>query len=371
MTDIVQRWACRLDMSKFQKVIDTLPKYSADAILLTGKPNLRYVSGFDSSGSMALITRRGAYFFADGRYIEEAEKKINDADVRLIPAGKSAADVLGPVIKNEEVTRLGFEEDRVTVLSYNKWKTELDCDLIPAGRLMSELRAVKERREIDALIDAQRLTERVYADVLEYVRQGRTEREISSFIQYRTLLYGAEKMSFDPIIVSGPNSSLPHGKPTDRRIEAGDFLTMDFGCVLGGYCSDMTRTVAVGYMTGEMEEVYDVVLSAQLEGIRTAKAGVTGRSIHEAAAGVITQAGYGKYFTHGFGHGIGIEDHEEPMASLSNNAPLPENAVISAEPGIYLPGRFGVRIEDSIVIGRDQSVSLMKAPKDKVICQIQ
>ena len=168
-------------------------------------------------------------------------------------------------------------------------------------------------------------------------------------------------------MVSGANSSMPHGVPSDKPVADGDFLTMDFGCMLDGYCSDMTRTVAIGHATEEMDKVYHTVLQAQLAGIATAKAGVTGRAVHEAAAKVIADAGYGAYFGHGFGHGLGLEVHEDPSANMANDKPLPVGAVISAEPGIYIPGRFGVRIEDVVVIEENGCRDIMEAPKELII----
>jgi Xaa-Pro aminopeptidase len=181
------------------------------------------------------------------------------------------------------------------------------------------------------------------------------------------LRYGAERMSFDPIVASGPNGSMPHAVPSERQIQRGDFITMDFGCVYEGYCSDMTRTVAVGEVSDEQRAVYDIVLRAQLAGIGAARAGVTGAQVDGAARQVIADAGYGAYFGHGFGHSVGVEIHEAPNANPTNDKPLPCGAVISAEPGIYLPGRFGVRIEDVIVIGEDGCTDLALADKSLIV----
>ena len=188
-----------------------------------------------------------------------------------------------------------------------------------------------------------------------------TEKEIAARLQYLMLHFGAEKMSFDPIVAGGSNGSMPHAVPTDRK---GEFVTMDFGCVYGGYCSDMTRTVCVGQPTEEMRQVYEVVLSAQLAGIAAARAGVTGAEIDGAAREVIRQAGYGEFFGHSFGHGVGVEIHESPNASPANDKPMAAGSVISAEPGIYLPGRFGVRIEDVIVLTEDGCRNITRAPKE-------
>ena len=194
-----------------------------------------------------------------------------------------------------------------------------------------------------------------------------TEKEIAAKLVYDMLRFGAEKMSFDPIVVSGPNGSLPHGIPGERKVQKGDFITMDFGCKFGGYCSDMTRTVALGEPTEEMKKVYYTVLEAQQAGIAAARAGVRGCDIHDAAAAVIEKAGYGPYFGHGFGHSVGIEIHESPNANHSNREPMPAGAAVSAEPGIYLPGRFGVRIEDVILLTPDGCEDITLAPKDLIV----
>ena len=214
---------------------------------------------------------------------------------------------------------------------------------------------------------AQRIAERALKDILKELRPGVTEREIAARLQYLMLHYGAENMSFDPIVVSGPNGSLPHGVPSEKEIRPGEFVTMDFGCIYHGYCSDMTRTVAVGSVTEEMRTVYETVLAAQQAGIAAARAGVTGKEVDGAARRVIADAGYEKYFGHGFGHGVGVEIHEEPRASSTNDAPLPAGAVISAEPGIYLPGKLGVRIEDVIVLTENGCENLTRAPKELLV----
>ena len=238
---------------------------------------------------------------------------------------------------------------------------------MPAADLLAELRAVKDPEELEILISAQRIAEKALADILNEIRPGVTEKEIAARLQYLMLHYGAEDKSFDPIVVSGPNGSLPHGVPSEKVIQAGEFVTMDFGCVYRGYCSDMTRTVAVGSVTDEMRRVYDTVLAAQLAGIAAAKAGATGRAVDGAAREVIEQAGYGPCFGHSFGHGVGVEIHEGPNATPSNDKPLPAGAVISAEPGIYLPGRLGVRIEDVLYLTEDGCQNLTLAPKDLLI----
>ena len=255
----------------------------------------------------------------------------------------------------------------MTVQDHERYRKALSCDLVPATDLLWQLRMVKDEEELEAMVAAQRIAERALEDILEEIRPGVTEKEIAARLQYLMLHYGASDMSFDPIVVSGPNGSLPHGVPSEKTIQQGEFVTMDFGCVYHGYCSDMTRTVAVGFATEEMQTVYQTVLSAQEAGIAAARAGLTGREVDGAARAVISAAGYGAYVGHSFGHGVGVEILEAPNASPMNEKPLPAGAVISAEPGIYLPGRLGVRIEDVILLTETGCRNLTKAPKDLIV----
>ena len=354
-------------MSRFDKIAGRLKDYGLDAMMITSEPNRLYATGFHSTAGMAIVTTAGSYFFTDSRYIEAASKRIDNCQILENTREKPMSMLAEEVIARHGIKRLGFEESYTTVEEYDLWREKLSCELVPAAGLLGELRAVKDQGEIDTMIAAQRIAEKALTEVLNFIKVGRTEKEIAAFLQYQMLLGGAEKMSFDPIVVSGANSSMPHGVPTDKPVASGDFITMDFGCIYGGYCSDMTRTVAVGSVTEEMDKVYHTVLRAQLEGIAATKAGVAGKTVHEAGAAVIREAGYGAYFGHGFGHSLGVEIHESPNASPANDKPLPAGAVISAEPGIYLPGRFGVRIEDMVIIKEDGCEDITLAPKELLI----
>ena len=356
-------------MNHFEKIAARLENHDLDAMLLTGEANRFYASGFHSAGTdgVALVTRSNAYYFTDSRYIEAAERYVQGAFIRETGAGRGYGVLLEEVIKEENLRQVGFEDAYMTVQEHQHYCKALSCQLVPATDLLWQLRAVKSGQELEAMEAAQRIAEKALAEILNEIRPGVPEREIAARIQYLMLHFGAENMSFDPIVVSGPNSSLPHGVPGQRLIQEGDFVTMDFGCIYHGYCSDMTRTVTVGYATDEMREVYDTVLQAQLAGIAAAKAGVTGREVDGAARRVIEAAGYGKYFGHSFGHGVGVEIHEAPNASPMNDKPLPAGAVISAEPGIYLPGKLGVRIEDVIILTEDGCRNLTRAPKELLI----
>ena len=356
-------------MNHFQKIAAHLADRGLDAMLLTGEANRFYASGLHSSGTdgVALVTRHQAYYFTDSRYTEAAERYVKDAVIREVGHGRGYSSLINEALAEQAARTVGYEDAYMTVRDYEAYRKALRCDLLPATDLLTDLRKVKDREELEAMTGAQRIAEKALADILKEIRPGVTEKEIAARLQYLMLHYGAENMSFDPIVVSGPNGSLPHGVPGERVIQKGEFVTMDFGCIYHGYCSDMTRTVAVGFATEEMQRVYSTVLSAQEAGIRAARAGVTGREVDGAARAVITAAGYGDYFGHSFGHGVGVEIHEAPNASPMNENPLPAGAVISAEPGIYLPGKLGVRIEDVILLTEEGCKDLTKAPKELII----
>ena len=271
------------------------------------------------------------------------------------------------VLESEGAKAVGAEERWLSHAAWERLCKSTERTLQAGQSVPDTLRQSKDDEELAALRAAQRITDETFADMLNILRPGMTEQEAAAELVYRMLRRGAERVSFDPIVVSGERSSMPHGVPGQRALRDGDFVTMDFGCVYQGYCSDMTRTVAIGHATDEMQQVYYTVLAAQKAGIAAAGPGVTGRAVHEAAAAVLDAAGLGAYFGHGFGHGVGLEIHESPNASPANETPMPERAVISAEPGVYLPGKFGVRIEDVIVLRPEGAEDITGSPKQLLI----
>ncbi len=355
-------------MANILRVKEAAAERGLDGLLLMDDRDIYYATGFLPTDSAALVTGDAAYLVTDSRYIEAAQRQAAEGvEVVLTTRERPLMRVLAELVEKHGVEKLGAEEEKLSYAQYLRLEKALGLGLIPAQELMVALRSSKTREELDSLIRAQRIAEKALYEVLPLLKPGAVEREIAAELTYRMRLYGAEANSFDPIVVAGAKSSMPHGVPGDEKIKAGDFVTMDFGCVKDGYCSDMTRTVAVGGATDEMKNVYDTVLRAQKAGIAAAKPGVTGAEIHNTAAKVIADAGYGEYFGHGFGHGVGLDIHETPVAAPSNVKPMPEGAVISAEPGIYLPGRFGVRIEDVLFLTGDGCVDITEAPKELLI----
>ena len=338
-----------------------------DALLLTGESNCFYATGFLGEG-VTVVTKQGAYYITDSRYTEAAEKAIGaTAKVWEISRENPMSALIRRALEEAGAVKVGFEEEVMTVAQHKVFSEKLSCELLPASKLLTSLRGSKDEEEIARLVAAQKIAEGALAQLLKEIRIGMTEKEIAARLQYLMVSAGAEKLSFDTIVASGPNSSMPHAVPTERKIQKGDFITIDFGCVYHGYCSDTTRTVAVGEVSEEQRAVYNIVLAAQKAGIAAARAGISGKDIDGAAREVIEKAGYGKYFGHSFGHSLGIDIHESPNASPANEEPMPVGAVISAEPGIYLPGKFGVRIEDVLVLHEDGCRNITTFPKELLV----
>ena len=353
-------------MTHFEKIAAELEGRGLDAMLITSEPGEFYAVGFHGEG-VALITPDKTWYYTDSRYIEAAQQQITGAQVAQLPKGVRYRDLVGDLVKEAGVSRLGFEEQYVSVADHTIWTENIEAEFVPASELLTELRQVKDENELAAMREAQRITDEALLEILNFIKPGLTESEVAARLTYIMARKGAERNSFDPIVACGANGSKPHAVPGPDVIQKGQFVTMDFGCVVGGYCSDMTRTVAVGRPSEEMELVYNTVLKAQLAGIAVAKAGVTGKEVHEAGAKVIADAGYGEYFGHGFGHSLGIEIHENPGFHLRNDKPIPAGALLSAEPGIYLPGRFGVRIEDVIMLTEEGCVDITRSPKQLIV----
>ncbi|MBQ8076681.1 MAG: aminopeptidase P family protein [Oscillospiraceae bacterium] len=354
-------------MNHFSTIRTQLEKRGLDAVLINSEANRFYASAFHTTGAddaVVLVTTKDSYLITDSRYTEAAEATLKDAKLVIRANAASYLDLIAQVFTEDGVKKAGFEDAALTVKEFNAYNSGLDCELLPASDLFLELRQSKDADEIRRLKAAQKIADEALTQLLEEIRPGMTELEISARLQYLMLLRGAERMSFDPIVAGGPNSSMPHAVPSNRKIQDGDFLTIDFGCVYEGYCSDTTRTVAIGHATDEMRRVYQTVLEAQLAGIAKAKTGVIGKVVHETAHDVIRSAGYGEYFGHGFGHSLGLEIHEPPYFNSRNEKPMPDCAAVSAEPGIYLPGKFGVRIEDVIILHEDGCEDITGLPKD-------
>ena len=353
-------------MNHIRQIAEKLPEFGLDAMLVTSEPGEFYALGFHGEG-LLLVTAQEAWYSTDSRYIEAAQNQITGAHVRQAANSRDHRRMVAELIEKLKLDKVGFESGYMSVDALSAYQQALSCTLVPAQKLISGLRAVKDGEEQAVMARAQEITDQVFADILDFLRPGVTEREIAARLVYGMMRLGASKPSFDPIVAAGSNGSMPHAVPGDRAVEKGMFVTMDFGCLYGGYCSDMTRTVAVGEPTEEMRRVYETVRAAQLAGIAAARAGIPGSQVDKAARDIIVQAGYGDYFGHSLGHSLGLEIHESPNFSSSETNLMPVGGVLSVEPGIYLPGRFGVRIEDVVVLQEEGCRVLTRSPKELMV----
>ena len=338
-----------------------------DGLLLTSRYSRHYGAQFDIAEGVAIVSQKGCRYFTDSRYIESAENNIQGFEVLGVNQFTGYIQRINDAIADFGISRLGYEENYLTVAELHHYEKNLKAELTPFNKQINGFRGVKEPWELDLMRKAQSIADKAFAEVLSRIKPGMTELELQAELIYLLYKNGGQGLSFDPIVVSGPNTSLPHGVAGERKIQEGDFVTMDFGVLYHGYCSDMTRTVAVGYATEEMKKVYETVLNAQLAGIEASRAGVIGKDIDAAARKVITDAGYGEYFGHGYGHSLGLEIHEAPNPNPGNLNPMPLGAVASAEPGIYLPGKFGVRIEDVTIYLENGTENITGSPKNLII----
>jgi len=355
-------------MNNIARIQQALAKQDLDAILLTDEKNQRYATGFAFTDGMVVVGREKAWLITDSRYIEAAEKTAGDCcAVQMFDRSRSQTDLIRAALAEAGAERVAAEDLQLSHARWSALEKQLERSLLGAGGLMTSLRASKSAEEIECMIRAQRISEKALEEVLHIIKPGMTEKEVMAELVYYMLKFGSEGNSFDPIVVTGKNTSMPHGVPGDTVIRDGDFITMDFGSLSSGYCSDMTRTVAVGHATDEMKTIYYTVLEAQLAGIAAARSGIPGKLIDQAARDVIEKAGYGEYFGHGFGHSLGLDIHEPPMAGPRGEALMAENDLCSAEPGIYIPGKFGVRIEDVMIIRPEGAEVITKAPKMELI----
>ncbi len=352
-------------MKNLEKYLTLLDE--VDGLLLTSEFSRFYGAEHHISEGVAIVTKAGCRYFTDSRYIESAQNGIKGFDVIEMNAKNPYNDLLNKAIADFGVATLGYEEGYLSVAEFLDYEKNLNAKLVPMHKEIAGFRAVKEAWELDLMRKAQEITDKAFAEVLPKIKAGMTEKQLQAELIYCLYKNGGENLSFDPIVVSGPNTSLPHGVAGDRVIKEGDFITMDFGVLYGGYCSDMTRTVALGYATEEMKKIYNTVLQAQLAGLAVTKAGVLGKDIDAAARKVITDAGYGEYFGHGYGHSLGLEVHENPSPNARGVVPMEAGMVTSAEPGIYLPGKFGVRIEDVVIFTEDGHENITKSPKNLII----
>lgn len=348
---------------RIERLRARLARENIDAMLVMRPENRYYLSGFTGSAGALVITAREAYFLADFRYFEQAQEECPFCQV--IGFKESLYDTLAEKLPRWGVNRLGYEGDFLTYKQAVTLQEKLEkIPVVPLYGLVEELRQVKDPGEIELLSRAAALADQAFEHILGYLKPGMTEWDVAVELECFMRRLGARKSAFDIIVASGPRGALPHGVASQRVIQAGDLVTMDFGCVYRGYNSDLTRTVVVGSPHSRQKEIYDLVLAAQRAALAAVRAGIKACDVDRAARQVIDSAGYGENFGHSTGHGVGLAVHEEPSVSKKNETLLQPGMVITIEPGIYLPGWGGVRIEDLVVVEEKGCRILTSAPKD-------
>lgn len=338
-----------------------------EAALISSDADRLYYTGFHSSAGYVAVTRERAVFFIDFRYFEKAKQTVDSCEVILL---KNFSQQLGEFFSSQRIKTVYLETDTVSLSAFSSLKKRLtDYDFSSDDKLQSLIRkqrSIKSDEEISLIKKAQKMTDETFSYIIEYISAGRTEREIMLDMEFFMRRLGSEGVSFDFIVVSGKNSSMPHGVPTDKKIEKGDFVTMDFGAVCGGYRSDMTRTVAVGEMSDRQKEVYSIVLKAQKAAIDFIKPGVICRDVDRTARDIIAAEGYGDCFGHGLGHSVGIEIHENPACNTVCETVMEKGMIMTVEPGIYIENEFGVRIEDMVVVTEKGCENITESKKELI-----
>lgn len=337
------------------------------ALLLSDEKDRLYASGFLTGDGSVLILQDKAYFITDSRYIEAAREKVSGAEVLLCSVNYTEKDIIKKILSENSISALGVQDEYLSYSEYLRLQETFNVSFTAAQGITKTLREIKAQSEKENVVAAQRIAEKALDFVLGMISPGMSEKELAAELEYQMAKNGAEGLAFETICVAGTSTSRPHGVPTDNKLKIGDFITMDFGCKIGGYCSDMTRTVALGSVSSDMQKIYSTVLEAQEAGISFARAGIRGREMDKAARDIIEKAGYGEYFGHSLGHSVGLNIHEGPNASPKEERVLPEGTLITCEPGIYIPGKCGVRIEDMLYITKSGAENLTMAPKNLII----
>ncbi|AKK11200.1 M24 family metallopeptidase [Corynebacterium uterequi] len=354
-----------------RRLAESLRERGLDAILITHLPNLRYLSGFSGSNAHLLVLADGsAAITTDGRYTTQIAQEVPDLAATIVRDGSATLIDKAKEAVSAGSVRIGVEDSHLSMAAFSALTSHVNgAELVAAGRLVEDLRLIKDADEINALRTVAAVANRAWATLLSEhaIKAGVTEREVAARLEYLMRIEGGERTSFDTIVASGPNSAKPHHGAEGRVLEQGDLVTVDFGAHLNGYNSDMTRTVVVGQADGFAAEIYDVVLRAQLAGIDAATVGTELTRVDAACRDIIAEAGYGEYFVHSTGHGVGLDVHEAPSAAQNGQGTLVENMTLTIEPGIYVPGRGGVRIEDTLLITADGPVLITDGDKNLLL----
>jgi Xaa-Pro aminopeptidase len=355
--------------ARADRLLERLAQTEAEAIVVTHLPNVRYLTGYTGSNGLALIAPDRRLFLTDFRYVEQAAAEV-DPGFERHTVQNELLEALDELLGDGGV-RLGFEREHVSVGEHDRLRQRLDArvELVGLSSVVEDLRAIKEPQEIERIAEAAELADAALRRVIGEGLEGRTERDVAIALELDMRRRGAEHPSFDTIVAAGPNGALPHARARDVEIRQGDLVVIDWGAELDGYCSDCTRTFSVGEPSAEARRVYELVHEAQLAGLHAVRAGAGGREVDGVARGVIEAGGHGPHFGHGLGHGVGIDVHEAPRLSKRSSDELASGHVVTVEPGVYLPGRFGVRIEDLVVVEDDGCRILTSLSKELTVVE--
>lgn len=339
-----------------------MEKNGLDAVLLKSVTAIRYFSGFTSDDASVLVTKNRSVLLTDFRYTIQAKAQAGDCCEIVEVGGAAHSEAIKNIIAEEGVKRMGFEDDFVSFAQYQVYAA-FGAEFVPFAKELHKLRIVKTPDEVENLQKAQAMADRAFEELLKVVKPGMTERRVAAELEYICAKLGSEGPSFETIVGSGPNGAMCHAVPGERQLQEGDLVVLDYGCLYNGYHSDMTRTFAVGKVDPFAEKIYNIVLEAQSRALDALKPGITGKELDAIARDFIASKGYGDCFGHSLGHGFGLLIHEEPRASVTGDTVFEEGMTITVEPGIYLEGKFGVRIEDCCVVTKDGKLNLAHATK--------
>ncbi len=352
-------------MLKLQKLRKALQEQSIDGILITNEFNRRYMTGFTGTAGVAIVSQNDAVFITDFRYTEQAAAQVQD--FRIVKHEATIIEEMATQVNNMGIKLLGFERDTVSYGTYELYKNNIQADLVPISGLIEKIRLIKTQQEINIIKVACEIADHAFTHILNFIKPGKTELEVSNELEFFMRKQGATQSSFDTIVASGLRSALPHGVATNKVIDKGDFVTLDYGALYNGYISDITRTVAVGEPSEKLVDMYNAVLASQLLALEKVGPGLTGIQADAIARNYLTEKGYGAAFGHSLGHGIGLEVHEGPGLSIRSEAVLEPGMAVTIEPGVYLPGIGGVRIEDDILITETGNELLTHSSKELII----
>lgn len=352
-------------MKKIERIREQFEEHGIDSLLITSPYNRRYVSNFTGTAGAVLITAEKALFITDFRYTEQAAKQAQGFEVVLHKG--TMVDEIAAQAEKFGVKKLGFEQDYMSYATFQAYAGQVKAELIPVSSIIEKLRLIKTEDEIKILKEAADIADLAFKHILDYIKPGITELEVSNELEFFMRKCGAVSSSFDIIVASGFRSALPHGVASDKVIESGDFVTLDYGALHKGYISDITRTVAVGEPSDQLKEIYSIVLESQLRSMEQIRPGMTGKEADAIARDYIAEKGYGENFGHSLGHGIGLEVHEGPGLSARSHVVLEPGMAVTVEPGIYVPGLGGVRIEDDILITQEGNEAITHSTKELII----